>query len=209
MYIIKVKGVAKIPDYVQLRDDKFTLLAYFRVDRPEKSLDKGMATIAANLDRMVAKGTITEEDKFKTINNIITYTDISLFQSRDGGASWLASSAGVPNKWRNTAYWVEFDPDVRGRMWGAFSGTHDLPRPKMWRNRDPEKFLGFVSVCFRQKRKTLRNNLISAYQPAAWEASPHISRRAEQLTIIEFVELYEGIRNARSAAEQLTENGLT
>ncbi|HEK21978.1 MULTISPECIES: fructose-6-phosphate aldolase [unclassified Mucilaginibacter] len=40
MYIIKVKGVAKIPDYVQLRDDKFTLLAYFRVDRPEKSLDK-------------------------------------------------------------------------------------------------------------------------------------------------------------------------
>ena len=40
MYIIKVKGVAKIPDYVQLRDDQFTLLAYFRVDRPEKSLEK-------------------------------------------------------------------------------------------------------------------------------------------------------------------------
>lgn len=40
MYILKVKGIAKIPDYVQLRDDKFTLLAYFRVDRPDKSLDK-------------------------------------------------------------------------------------------------------------------------------------------------------------------------
>ena len=40
MYIIKVKGVAKIPDYVQLRDEHFTLLAYFRVDRPEKSLEK-------------------------------------------------------------------------------------------------------------------------------------------------------------------------
>ncbi len=40
MYIIKVKGVAKIPDYGQLRDDEFALLAYFRVDRPEKSLDK-------------------------------------------------------------------------------------------------------------------------------------------------------------------------
>jgi hypothetical protein len=40
MYIIKVKGVAKIPDYVQLRDEKFTLLAYFRVDRPDKSLEK-------------------------------------------------------------------------------------------------------------------------------------------------------------------------
>ena len=40
MYVIKVKGVAKIPDYVQLRDDAFTLLAYFRVDRPDKSLEK-------------------------------------------------------------------------------------------------------------------------------------------------------------------------
>ena len=35
-----MKGVAKIPDYVQLRDDHFTLLAYFRVDRPDKSLEK-------------------------------------------------------------------------------------------------------------------------------------------------------------------------
>jgi hypothetical protein len=40
MYILKVKGTEKIPDYVQLRDDKFTLLAYFRVDRPEKGLYK-------------------------------------------------------------------------------------------------------------------------------------------------------------------------
>ena len=48
MYVIKVKGVAKIPDYVQLRDDAFTLLAYFRVDRPEKSLEKlGLADKAA------------------------------------------------------------------------------------------------------------------------------------------------------------------
>jgi 3-hydroxybutyryl-CoA dehydrogenase len=35
-----------------------------------------MATIAANLDRMISKGVITEEDKAKTITNIITYTDI-------------------------------------------------------------------------------------------------------------------------------------
>jgi len=40
MYILKIKGKAKIPDYVQLRDDTFTLLAYFRVDRPEKALLK-------------------------------------------------------------------------------------------------------------------------------------------------------------------------
>jgi len=40
LYIIKIKGKAKIPDYVQLRDDNFTLIAYFRTDRPERALDK-------------------------------------------------------------------------------------------------------------------------------------------------------------------------
>ncbi len=40
MYIIKVKGKAKIPDYIQLRDDQFVLIAYFRADRPLKKLEK-------------------------------------------------------------------------------------------------------------------------------------------------------------------------
>jgi hypothetical protein len=40
VYIIKIKGKAKIPDYVQLRDENFTLIAYFRTDRPERALDK-------------------------------------------------------------------------------------------------------------------------------------------------------------------------
>jgi hypothetical protein len=40
IYILKVKGVAKIPDYVQIRDENYTLTAYFRVDRPEKQIKK-------------------------------------------------------------------------------------------------------------------------------------------------------------------------
>jgi hypothetical protein len=40
MYLLKIKGTAKIPDYVQMRDDDFTLIAYFRADRPEKALAK-------------------------------------------------------------------------------------------------------------------------------------------------------------------------
>ncbi|MCU0416696.1 MAG: fructose-6-phosphate aldolase [Cytophagaceae bacterium] len=40
MYIIKVKGKAKIPDYIQLRDDNMVLVAYFRADRPLKLLKK-------------------------------------------------------------------------------------------------------------------------------------------------------------------------
>ena len=40
MYIVKIKGMAKIPDYIQLRDDKFILIAYFRADRPLRNLNK-------------------------------------------------------------------------------------------------------------------------------------------------------------------------
>ncbi|MEL6672272.1 MAG: fructose-6-phosphate aldolase [Bacteroidota bacterium] len=35
-YLMKVKGKAKIPDYIQLRDEKFTLVGYFRPGRKER-----------------------------------------------------------------------------------------------------------------------------------------------------------------------------
>lgn len=40
MYIIKIKGKAKIPDYIQIRDDSFILIGYFRADRPLRDLEK-------------------------------------------------------------------------------------------------------------------------------------------------------------------------
>ena len=40
MYIIKIKGKAKIPDFIQLRDDDFILVVYFRADRPLRDLEK-------------------------------------------------------------------------------------------------------------------------------------------------------------------------
>ncbi|WNJ18085.1 fructose-6-phosphate aldolase [Pontibacter sp. G13] len=35
-YLLKVKGKAKIPDYIQLRDDQLTLIGYFRPGRKER-----------------------------------------------------------------------------------------------------------------------------------------------------------------------------
>lgn len=35
-YILKVKGKAKIPDYIQLRDEFHTLIGYFRPGRKER-----------------------------------------------------------------------------------------------------------------------------------------------------------------------------
>jgi len=46
------------------------------IDLSEDSLKKGMATIEKNLDRMVAKEKITEEDKTRTLKNITTYTNL-------------------------------------------------------------------------------------------------------------------------------------
>jgi hypothetical protein len=76
----------------------------------------------------------------------IDYTDIGLLQSTNGGKCRVVSSAGVPARWRNTAYWLAFDPEVKGLMWGAFSCTHDLPRPNMWRRRNPDRYRGGVAV---------------------------------------------------------------
>jgi photosystem II stability/assembly factor-like uncharacterized protein len=85
-------------------------------------------------------------DPFDARRLFITYTDIGLFRSEDGGKSWVSSTAGVPHAWVNTTYWVAFDPQVRGRMWGAMSYTHDLPRPKMWRDQKPSNFNGGVCL---------------------------------------------------------------
>lgn len=46
------------------------------IDVSQQALDKGMATIEANLDRMVAKGTIDQELKKQTLSNITTYTNL-------------------------------------------------------------------------------------------------------------------------------------
>ena len=46
------------------------------IDIAQDSLDKGMATIAKNLDRMVSKEKITEADKAETLANITTFTSM-------------------------------------------------------------------------------------------------------------------------------------
>ncbi|NQY28394.1 MAG: 3-hydroxybutyryl-CoA dehydrogenase [Flavobacteriaceae bacterium] len=46
------------------------------IDISQDALDRGMATIAKNLDRMVAKEKISEADKENTLSNITTYTSI-------------------------------------------------------------------------------------------------------------------------------------
>jgi len=54
MYIIKVKGKAKIPDYIQLRNEDMVLIAYFRADRPLKNIEKyGLASKEEQLQAVI------------------------------------------------------------------------------------------------------------------------------------------------------------
>jgi len=46
------------------------------IDISQASLDRAIATISKNLDRMVAKEKITESDKNTTLGNITTFTDM-------------------------------------------------------------------------------------------------------------------------------------
>jgi photosystem II stability/assembly factor-like uncharacterized protein len=85
-------------------------------------------------------------DPFDHQRQFITTTDIGLFRSEDDGKSWISSTNGVPKEWVNTTYWIAFDPDVKGRVWSVNSGTHDLPRPKMWRHGGIAKYKGGVCI---------------------------------------------------------------
>lgn len=58
---------------------------------------------------------------------------------------------------------------------------------------DREGFLKFVSHSFRQKRKTLRNNLFAVYGKELIDSWPEAGLRAEQIPIEQFAELFRRI----------------
>ena len=58
MYVIKVKGKKKIPNYIQLRDEDFRLIGYFsfREGRPFRNLGKfGLDGKEKELENLVEK----------------------------------------------------------------------------------------------------------------------------------------------------------
>ena len=82
-------------------------------------------------------------DPFDSKHIFIGYTDIGAFHSYDGGQSWESATEGVPGALAEHNLLARVRPQgTKGRVWGAFSGVHDLPRPKMWRGRDPQRLCG-------------------------------------------------------------------
>lgn len=85
-------------------------------------------------------------DPFNDDHLFIANTDVGLMESVDGGASWRSATNGngIPRSWINSTYWLAFDPGVEGRAWAAMSGSHDLPRPKMFRRNGTKNFKGGI-----------------------------------------------------------------
>jgi len=67
---------------------------------------------------------------------------------------------------------------------------HPRHRAAELRINDPARFLDFVKLCFLHKRKTLRNNLAGVYGKDILNGRPEAGKRAEELTLSQFAELY-------------------
>lgn len=85
-------------------------------------------------------------DPFDKDHFFICYTDIGLFHTYSGGQSWLHSIKGIPPVWQNTCYEVEFDPEIKGKIWSVWANAHDLPRTKMFGSRGFDAYEGGVAV---------------------------------------------------------------
>jgi photosystem II stability/assembly factor-like uncharacterized protein len=72
-------------------------------------------------------------DPFRPRRRYIAYTDIGLAISDDADASWRWWRVEGRAPWRNTCYELAFDPEVPGKMWGAFANVSNIPNSNIVR----------------------------------------------------------------------------
>ncbi len=66
-------------------------------------------------------------DPFEKNRRYIAQTDIGFSRSIDGGETWIWGGPNLPQGVDNTTYQIAFDPETKGKMFAAFSYTHDIP----------------------------------------------------------------------------------
>ena len=71
MYLLKTKGTAKIPDYIQIRDDDFILIDHFRADNHENIFTFTIAM--ADKSAYASTCAIASVDKFSELINKLPY----------------------------------------------------------------------------------------------------------------------------------------
>ena len=83
------------------------------VDISLDSLNKALATIEKNLNRLVAKEKITEELKLTTLNNISTYTSLSE-GVEEGNEWWISLRASAESNLDVSSIAKQMDPGGGG-----------------------------------------------------------------------------------------------
>jgi photosystem II stability/assembly factor-like uncharacterized protein len=66
-------------------------------------------------------------DPFERNRHYLAYTDIGFARSLDAGRTWTWWDQKGWAPWQNTCYELAFDPEIKGKLWGAFSNVHDIP----------------------------------------------------------------------------------
>jgi len=92
---------------------------------------------------------------FNPMQLVACYTDIGMWISDDGGATWRQAlevnnwyvpgwggTDYIPVNWYNTCYDTVFDPDVPGKAWSVWSGLHNAPRYLDWQNKNLQTQVG-------------------------------------------------------------------
>ena len=73
-------------------------------------------------------------DPFDKNRRYIAQTDIGFSRSVDGGERWIWGGPALPKGVDNTTYQIVFDPEIKGKIFGAFGNArhpqlqHDLRR---------------------------------------------------------------------------------
>ncbi len=87
-------------------------------------------------------------DPSEANRHYIAYTDIGLARSTDSGQTWIWWDKHSWAPWRNTCYEIAFDPDIPGKMWGAFSDVHDIPNDNIISERHGHNRPGGVCISY-------------------------------------------------------------
>jgi hypothetical protein len=85
-------------------------------------------------------------DPFEPNRHYIAYTDLGFARSLDGGQSWVWWDPKSCSPWSNTCYELAFDPEIPGKIWGAFSDVHDIPNDNIISERHGHDGPGGVCV---------------------------------------------------------------
>ncbi len=85
-------------------------------------------------------------DPFERNRHYIAYTDIGFARSLDAGKTWIWWDKDSWAPWRNTCYEIALDPEIPGKMWGAFSDVHDIPNDNIISERHGHNRPGGVCI---------------------------------------------------------------